>query len=128
MRLDNLLVTAPSPRNPLLADAFKRAGIVERTARGIDTIFYEQLRNGRPAPSYARSGATGVVLSIPGGEANLDSCSCSSPRLRAGAFSGSMRCWCSMRCGRRKRHDGRRRAVDAEVRRAPRCIVWSKRD
>ncbi|MEW6749358.1 MAG: ATP-binding protein [Candidatus Latescibacterota bacterium] len=38
VRLDNLLVTQPRPRNPLLADAFKRAGIVERTARGIDTI------------------------------------------------------------------------------------------
>lgn len=72
VRLDNLLVTAPRPRNPLLADAFKRAGIVERTARGVDTIFYEQLRNGRPAPSYERSDATGVVVSIPGGEANLD--------------------------------------------------------
>lgn len=72
MRLDNLLVTAPRPRNPLLADAFKRAGIVERTARGIDTIFYEQLRNGRPAPSYARSDSAVVVVAIPGGEANLD--------------------------------------------------------
>ena len=72
VRLDNLLVTAPRPRNPLLADAFKRAGIVERTARGIDTIFFEQLRNGRPAPSYARSDAAGVVVVIPGGEANLD--------------------------------------------------------
>ncbi|WP_018465145.1 ATP-binding protein [Calidithermus timidus] len=72
VRLDNLLVTAPRPRNPLLADAFKRAGIVERTARGIDTIFYEQLRNGRPAPSYDRSNETGVVLVLPGGEANLE--------------------------------------------------------
>ncbi len=72
VRLDNLLVTAPRPRNPLLADAFKRAGIVERTARGIDTIFYEQLRNGRPAPSYERSDSTGVVVVIPGGESNLD--------------------------------------------------------
>lgn len=72
VRLDNLLTTAPRPRNPLLADAFKRAGIVERTARGIDTIFYEQLRNGRPAPSYARSDTTGVVVAIPGGAANLD--------------------------------------------------------
>lgn len=70
--LDNLLVTGPRPRNPLLADSFKRAGIVERTARGIDTIFYEQLRNGRPAPSYARSNASGVVVVIPGGEADLD--------------------------------------------------------
>ncbi|MGV8174809.1 MAG: ATP-binding protein [Methanothrix sp.] len=50
VRLDNLLVTPPRPRNPSLADAFKRAGIVERTARGIDTIFFEQLRSGRPAP------------------------------------------------------------------------------
>ena len=72
VRLDNLLVTQPRPRNPLLADAFKRAGIVERTARGIDTIFFEQLRNGRPAPSYERSTEAGVVLMMPGGKANLD--------------------------------------------------------
>lgn len=72
VRLDNLLVTPPKPRNPLLADAFKRAGVVERTARGIDTIFYEQLRNGRPAPSYERSTETDVVLVLPGGRANLD--------------------------------------------------------
>jgi len=71
VRLDNLLVTQPRPRNPLLADAFKRAGVVERTARGIDTIFHEQLRNGRPAPSYARSNEAGVVLVLPGGKANL---------------------------------------------------------
>lgn len=72
VRLDNLLVTAPHPRNPLLADAFKRAGIVERTARGIDTIFLEQLRNGRPAPSYARSNEATVSVVVPGGAANLD--------------------------------------------------------
>lgn len=72
VRLDNLLVTTPRPRNPLLADAFKRAGIVERTARGIDTIFYEQLRNGRPAPSYQRSNEVTVSVIIPGGAANLD--------------------------------------------------------
>ncbi len=71
VRLDNLLVTPPRPRNPLLADAFKRAGIVERTARGIDTIFFEQLRNGRPAPSYERTTEASVVLVLPGGRANL---------------------------------------------------------
>lgn len=72
VRLDNLLVTQPRPRNPLLADAFKRAGVVERTARGIDTIFYEQLRNGRPAPNYGRSDESGVMLVLPGGKANLE--------------------------------------------------------
>jgi len=71
VHLDNILVTPPRPRNPLLADAFKRAGIVERTGRGIDTIFTEQLRNGRPAPSYERSTPTDVVLVLPGGKANL---------------------------------------------------------
>ncbi len=72
VRLDNLLVTEPRPRNPLLADAFKRAGLVERTARGVDTIFFEQLRSGRPAPSYERSNETGVVLLLPGGAASLE--------------------------------------------------------
>jgi ATP-dependent DNA helicase RecG len=72
VHLDNILVTPPKPRNPLLADAFKRAGIVERTGRGIDTIFTEQLRNGRPAPSYERSTPTDVVLVLPGGKANLE--------------------------------------------------------
>jgi len=71
VHLGNILVTPPRPRNPLLADAFKRAGIVERTGRGIDTIFTEQLRNGRPAPSYERSTLTDVVLVLPGGKANL---------------------------------------------------------
>jgi Predicted transcriptional regulator containing an HTH domain and an uncharacterized domain shared with the mammalian protein Schlafen len=72
VHLGNILVTPPRPRNPLLADAFKRAGIVERTGRGIDIIFTEQLRNGRPAPSYERSTATDVVLVLPGGKANLE--------------------------------------------------------
>ena len=72
VRLDNILVTPPRPRNPLLADAFKRAGIVERTARGIDTIFYEQLRNGRLAPHYERSTPTDVILVLPGGKAHLN--------------------------------------------------------
>jgi ATP-dependent DNA helicase RecG len=72
VRLDNLLVTPPHPRNPALADAFKRAGIVERSGRGIDTIFEEQLRFGRPAPTYDRSTSTSVVVVLPGGEANLE--------------------------------------------------------
>lgn len=72
VRLDNLLVTQPRPRNPMLADALKRAGVVERTARGIDLIFFEQLRNGRPAPSYERSSPSGVALDLPGGSANME--------------------------------------------------------
>ena len=71
VRLDNLLATAPRPRNPILADAFKRIGLVERTGRGIDTIFEGQLRYGRPAPDYSRSTEASVQVVLPGGPANL---------------------------------------------------------
>ena len=71
VRLENLLVTAPRPRNPVLANAFKRIGLVERTGRGIDTIFEGQLRYGRPVPDYARSTSDAVHVVLRGGEANL---------------------------------------------------------
>ncbi|HET7566191.1 MAG TPA: ATP-binding protein [Gemmatimonadaceae bacterium] len=71
VRLDTLLVAPPRPRNPLLADAFKRIGLVERTGRGIDTIFEGQLRYGRSAPDYSRSSADTVQVVLPGGQPNL---------------------------------------------------------
>lgn len=71
IRLDNLLVAAPHPRSPLLADAFKRTGLVERTGRGINRMFAEQLRVGRPAPDYGRTTDQQVVAVLPGGPANL---------------------------------------------------------
>ena len=70
VRLDNLLVTVPTPRNPVLADAFKRIGLVERTGRGIDTIYEGQLRYGRPTPDYSRSSAGSVQVVLPTGPAN----------------------------------------------------------
>jgi ATP-dependent DNA helicase RecG len=72
VRLDNLLVTSPRPRNPILADAFKRVGLVERTGRGIDAIYEGQLRYGRPAPDYSRSSGESVQVVLPGGPANLE--------------------------------------------------------
>ncbi|MGH3505148.1 MAG: DNA glycosylase AlkZ-like family protein [Nocardioidaceae bacterium] len=71
VRLDNLLVAPPTPRSPVLADAFKRAGLVERTGRGISRMFAEQLRVGRPAPDYGRTTDQQVVAVLPGGAANL---------------------------------------------------------
>lgn len=71
VRPDCVLRGPPRPRNPLLADVLKRAGMVERIGRGVDTIFEGQLRSGRPAPSYGRSDENGVTLVLPGGQANL---------------------------------------------------------
>ena len=42
--LNNLLVTEPRPRNPLLADVAKRIGLAERTGRGVDLIYRGLLR------------------------------------------------------------------------------------
>lgn len=71
VRVDNLLVAPPHPRSPVLADAFKRIGLVERTGRGINRMFSEQLRVGRPAPDYGRTSEQAVVAVLPGGPANL---------------------------------------------------------
>ena len=69
---DNLLVTEPRPRNPRLADAFKRVGLVERTGRGVETIYRGQLRNGRRPPDYTLSTAASVSVILPAGSADLD--------------------------------------------------------
>lgn len=70
--LANLLVTEPRPRNPALADAMKRIGVVERSGRGVDKIFRGMLKFGRPAPDYSYTTAQSVVLRLPTAEADLD--------------------------------------------------------
>lgn len=60
------------PRSPILADAFKRAGLVERKGKGVNEMFEQQLRAGRDAPSYARSTTDSVLVSVPLGTADLD--------------------------------------------------------
>lgn len=62
--LTNLLTTDPRPRNPALADAMKRIGIVERSGRGVDKIYRGMLRFGRPEPDYSRTDANNVVLQL----------------------------------------------------------------
>lgn len=62
-----LLTAPPHPRNPALADAFKRAGLVERTSRGINRVFESQLSLGRSVPDYGRSTPTSVVVRVHSG-------------------------------------------------------------
>lgn len=72
VNVDNLLVHEPLPRNPHLADAFKRIGLVEQTGRGVDRIYFGQLRYGRPAPDYSRTDSEGVRVVLPGGQPSLE--------------------------------------------------------
>lgn len=69
--LDNLLVHEPKPRNPRLAEALRRIGLVETTGRGIDKIYLGQLWYGRPLPDYSPSDRDGVRLILRGGPASL---------------------------------------------------------
>jgi len=69
--IDNLLVHEPKPRNPRLAEAFKRIGLIEQTGRGVDRIFVGQLRYGRSVPDYGRSSGDGVRVVMRGGESSL---------------------------------------------------------
>jgi ATP-dependent DNA helicase RecG len=62
--LNNLLVTEPRPRNPALADALKRIGLVERTGRGVDLIYRGLLRYGRHVPDFSQSDSYSVKLSL----------------------------------------------------------------
>ncbi|MCE5224097.1 putative DNA binding domain-containing protein [bacterium] len=55
VNLQNLIHIQPMPRNRSLVDTIKRIGFTERTGRGIDLIFYGQLRYGRPIPDYSDS-------------------------------------------------------------------------
>ncbi len=60
------------PRSPILAAAFKRAGLVERRGKGVNDMFEQQLRAGRDVPDYSRSNAESVMVTVPLGNADLD--------------------------------------------------------
>ena len=66
------LLTESRPRSPILADAFKRAGLVDRTGRGIPDIFAAVLRAGRPEPDYSLSTPHGVSFVAVTAGADLD--------------------------------------------------------
>ena len=52
VRPENILRHPPVRRNPLLADVLQAAGYVNRAGMGVDRIYEELLRLGKPMPSY----------------------------------------------------------------------------
>lgn len=68
----NLLFHEPCPRNRLLAQACADLGLVEKSGRGVDRIFWDQIRLMRPLPIYADTTAETVRLTLPGGETSLE--------------------------------------------------------
>jgi ATP-dependent DNA helicase RecG len=69
--LENILEQS-RPRSVALADAFKRAGLVDRRGRGVNEMFEAQLRAGRDTPDYSGTTAASVSVRIPVSTADLD--------------------------------------------------------
>lgn len=68
----NLLSAPPQARNPRIAEAFKRAGLVERTGRGVNRVYRGQLALGRPEPDYSRSTHAWVEVRLRAGPADRE--------------------------------------------------------
>ena len=60
------------PRSPVLAEAFKRAGIVDRAGRGIREMYVQLLRTGRGAPDYSATNSNAVIVQISTSDADLE--------------------------------------------------------
>lgn len=69
--LDNLLESS-RPRSPILAEAFKRAGIVDRAGRGVALMYLESLRAGRDIPDYDHTTPHAVEVVIDASKADLE--------------------------------------------------------
>lgn len=61
---ENILRHPPARRNPLLADVFQKAGLVNRAGLGVDRIYEELLRLGKALPRYDAA-ESHVSLTIP---------------------------------------------------------------
>ncbi len=59
-------------RSPILAEAFRRAGLVERRGKGVNEMFESQLRAGRDTPSYRRTTSESVTVAVPLGSSDID--------------------------------------------------------
>lgn len=68
----NILFHEPCSRNQRLALACAALNLMEKSGRGVDRIFWDQIRYLRPMPSYETSSDVAVRLVLPGGEGALD--------------------------------------------------------
>ena len=66
------LLKQSRPRSPIIADAFKRAGLVDRRGKGVNDMFEQQLRAGRDVPDYSRTTSDSVTVQVPLGVANIE--------------------------------------------------------
>jgi len=62
---ENVLYAAPHWRNRLIAEAFERTKLVERSGQGIDNIFETSIRQGKGLPDFEGTNNSTVQINIP---------------------------------------------------------------
>jgi ATP-dependent DNA helicase RecG len=65
----NILTHPSTPRNRLLLETVTALGVAERTGQGVDRVYREVLRVGKPPPEYLDDDARAVVV-LQGGTGN----------------------------------------------------------
>lgn len=70
VRLDNILTHPSKPRNRTLADATSIVELAEEIGRGVDRMYREMVRSGRPTPSI--TDADQVRVALVGGAPNTN--------------------------------------------------------
>lgn len=62
---ENVLEAPPHWRNRLIAEAFERTNLVERSGQGIDNIFEASIRQGKGLPDFQGTDNSTVQINIP---------------------------------------------------------------
>ena len=62
---ENILKAAPHWRNRLIAEAFERTKLVEKSGQGLDVIFDATIRHGKGLPDFIGTDAHTVRINIP---------------------------------------------------------------
>ncbi|MGE5481580.1 MAG: ATP-binding protein, partial [Bacteroidota bacterium] len=63
--LENIL-DRQAPRNRRLAEAFSRCGLVERSGQGVNNMFEDSIKQGKPWPDFSGTDAYQVMLTLHG--------------------------------------------------------------
>jgi len=66
VNVGNILTVPSSPRNRLMAETLEKTGLIERSGQGVDIMFGNCVKEGKPLPDYSNSDDYQVCLRIYG--------------------------------------------------------------
>ena len=55
VNLGNILTVNSSPRSRLMAEVIEKTGLIERSGQGVDIMFTNCIKEGKPLPDYSYS-------------------------------------------------------------------------